>query len=395
MYKKIFARMLAGMLIFAYLFSALGNLAYCSTTGEIFQGRAEHTDKPINQGELFTGKVENLDKKDVLKMTVSQVIDGSFAQEGDEFFAEVTDDVSGATGVVIPSGTVAHGRIKQSSGSRRLGRDGWLDLDFDYLMTPDGREIPIEGKMSTKLRPITAASKIVATDVGYTAVGGVVGGIMALNFFGLEAAIASQGYTVMGGAAAGGVIGLGAALYRKGKDVLIGPGDEIRVKMNTSIPLPVYRDTALLQHELQYDGLNIKINNISYEKDPFGELNTITLSLSITNMSKLSFSSFDFALVNDCNSVFQPSVFGDNTLMFKQIKPGDKVAGRISFSVDNVKRKFWLTFYDRKNRKAVAKISVDNAYKKVCDKTKKHNEKIFKKKNYYKDDDVFTDMDKY
>lgn len=391
MYKKIFAK----VLIFVYIFSNLANLAYCATTGEIFQGRAEHTDKPVDPSELFTGKVEHLDKTDILKMTVSQVLDGSFAQEGDEFFAEVTDDVSGGTGVVIPAGTVAHGRIKQAGGSKRLGRDGWLDLDFDYLMTPDGREIPIEGKMSTKLRPITAASKIVATDVGYTAVGGVVGGIMALNFFGLEAAIASQGYTVMGGAAVGGAIGLGAALYRKGKDVLIAPGDEIRVKMNTSVPLPVYKDTALLQHELQYDGLNIKINNIDYEKDPFGELNTITLSLSISNMSKLTFSSFDFALVNDYNSVFQPSVFGDNTLMFKQIKPGDRVAGRISFSVDNVKRKFWLTFYDRKNRRPVAKISIDNAYRKVSQKTKKHNEKVLKKKNYYKEDDPFTDIDRY
>lgn len=391
MYKRI----LAQVLIFVYLFGALANLGYCATTSEIFHGRAERTDKPIDQSELFTGKVENLDRKDILKMTVSQVLDGSFAQEGDEFFAEVTDDVSGGTGVVIPAGTVAHGRIKQSGGTKRLGRDGWLDLDFDYLMTPDGREIPIEGKMSTKLHPVTQASKIVATDVGYTAVGGVVGGIMALNFFGLEAAIASQGYTVMGGAAVGGALGLGAALYRKGKDVLIAPGDEIRVKINTSVSLPVYKETALLQHELQYDGLNIKINNISYEKDPFGELNTITLSLSISNMSKLSFSSFDFALVNDYNSVFQPSVFGDNTLMFKQIKPGDRVAGRISFSVDNVKRKFWLTFYDRKNRKPVAKISIDNAYKKVSEKTKKHNDKIIKKKNYYKEDDPFQDFDKY
>lgn len=388
MYKRMFAK----ILIFAYLLGNLLNIGYCATTSEIFEGHAEKTDTTKDQSELFTGKVENLDKKDVLRMTVSQVLDGSFAQEGDEFFAEVTDDVSGQDGVVIPAGTVAHGKIKQSSGSKRLGRDGWLDLDFDYLMTPDGREIPIEGKMSTKLHPLTATSKIIATDLGYTAVGGVVGGIVALNTLGIEAAIASQGYTVAGGAAIGGTIGLCASLYRKGKEVLIAPGDEIRVKINTSIPLPVYKETALLQHEMQCEGLKVKINNITYEKDPFGELNTITLSLSIANMSKLTFSSFDFALVNDYNSVFQPSVFGDNTLMFKQIKPGDRVAGRISFSVDNIKRRFWLTFYDRKNRRPVAKISVDNAYKKVSDKTKKHNERMFKKKNYYKEDDPFADI---
>lgn len=391
MYKKLFAK----ILVFAYILSNFSSIAYCATTSEIFRGSAEKTDKFINQSELFTGKVENLERKDVLKMTVSQVLDGSFSQEGDEFFAEITNDVSGGSGVIIPAGTVAHGKIRECRGARRLGRDGSLDLDFDYLMTPDGREIPIEGQMSTKLHPLTNTSKIVATDLGYTAVGGVVGGIMAINMFGIEAAIASQGYTVAGGAAVGGLIGLGASLYRKGKDVLIAPGDEIRVKINTSIPLPVYKETALLQHELRCEGLDIRINNIAYEKDPFGELNTITLSLSITNMSKYTFSSFDLALINDYNSIFHPSVFGDTTLMFQQIKPGDRVAGRISFSVDNIKRRFWLTFYDRKNRKPVAKISVDNAYRKVSDKMKKKNEKLFKKKNYYKEDDPFASMDNY
>lgn len=388
MYKKIFAK----VLISAYLFGSLSNIAYCASEEDVFRGRAEKTDKVQEQSELFTGKVDNLDRKDVLKMTVSQVIDGSFSQEGDEFFAEVTSDVSGKEGTIIPTGTIAHGKIKQCSGAKRLGRDGSINLDFDYLMTPDGREIPIEGQMTTKMHPISATTKIVATDVGYTAAGGVIGGIMALNMFGLEAAIASQGYTLAGGAAVGGVIGLGAALYRKGKDVLIAPGDEIRVKINTAVPLPVYKDTALRQHEMPYEGLNIKINNITYEKDPFDELNTITLSLSITNMTKMTFSSFDLALVNDYNSSFTPSIFGDTTLMFKQIKPGDRVAGRISFSVDNVKRRFWLTFYDRKNRKPIAKISIDNAYKNVSDKTKKHNDKFFKKKNFYKENDPFADI---
>lgn len=388
MHKKIFAKLILIMYV-------LNLFAYASFAEEPFKGRAEKTDEVQKQSELFTGKVENLDKKDILRMTVSQVLDGSFSQEGDEFFAEVTSDVSGDSGVIIPTGTIAHGRIRECNGARRLGRDGTLDLDFDYLMTPDGREIPIEGKMSTKLHPLTATSKIVATDLGYTAVGGVVGGIMALNMFGIEAAIASQGYTVAGGAAVGGIIGLGASLYRKGKDVLIAPGDEIRVKINTSIPLPVYKETALMQHELFCPGLEIKINNIEYEKDPFGELNTITMSLSIKNMTQMTFSSFDFALINDYNSVFHPSIFGDTKLMFQQIKPGDRVAGRISFSVDNVKRKYWLAFYDRKSRKPVSKISIDNAYRKVAEKTKKKNDKIFKKKNYYKEDDPLADLDKY
>ncbi len=358
---------------------------------DVFQGHAEFDNQHQElDKELFTGKKETLEKKDVIEMTVAQVLDGSFSLEGDEFFAEVTSDVIGDKGIIIPKGTVAHGTITQTSEAKRLGRDGHLSLSFDYLVTPDGREIPIEGHMTTKLHPLKAATKIIATDVGYTAVGGVAGGIFAMQALGLEAAIASQGYTVAGGAALGGTIGLGMALYRKGKNVLIAPGDEIKVRILSNVELPVYREDALKQKELSYPGLDIRIANILYEKDPFGEVNTITLSLSISNMSKKAISGMDLALVNDYNAVYNPSIFGDTKLLFSQLKPGDRFAGRISFSVDNVKQSFWLTVNDRATNKAIAKVSLDNAYKKVSNDVKKRNNKIRKgKKNFYKEESPF------
>ena len=354
-----------------------------------YQGHAEFDDQYTAPDEkLFTGKTEYLERKDVIEMTVSQVLDGTYSLEGDEFFATVTSDVVGDKGVIIPKGTVAHGSITQTSEAKRLGRDGHLSLSFDYLVTPDGREIPIEGKMSTKLHPLKAATKIVATDVGYTAVGGVAGGLFALQALGLEAAIASQGYTVAGGAALGGTIGLGMSLYRKGKNVLIAPGDEIKVRILSNVELPVYKEEALQKQEVNYPGLEIRIANILYEKDPFGEVNTITLSLSISNMSKKSFSGMDLALVNDYNTVFNPSIFGDTKLLFSQLKPGDRYAGRISFSVHNVKQSYWLN--DRATNKPIAKISLDNAYKNVSKDVKKHNDKMKRgKKNYYKEESPF------
>ena len=368
----------------------------CSNTAvysEVLEGHAEKNDtyEQRLQKELFTGEVEHLERKDIINMTVSQVLDSNLNIEGDEFFAEVTDEVKGDKGVIIPKGTIAHGRITQTGDPQRLGRQGWIALDFDYLVTPDGREIPIEGKMSTKLHPVAEASKIVAQDIGYTLAGGAVGGFLALNWLGLEAAIASQGYTLAGGAAIGGAVGLGMALIRKGNDVLIAPGDQIRVKINTSVPLPVYKETALMQHELFYPGLDIHISDIRHEKDPFGEVNTITLTVMISNMSDKTFSGLDMGLVNDYNAVFRPSIFGDTKLMFKQIKPGDKFVGNVSFAVDNIDRKFWLTFYDRRTGTALTKISVDNAYRKVSDRTKKKNLRLRKKKtNFKKEEDLLN-----
>ena len=268
-----------------------------------------------------------------------------------------------------------------------------MTLAFDYLVTPDGREIPIEGKMTTKLHPVAAGAKIVAQDLGYTVAGGAVGGLMALNWLGIEAAIASQGYTLAGGAALGGVAGLSMALIRKGHHVLIAPGDEIKVKINTKIDLPVYKEEALKQEEVLYKGLTININDIKHEKDPFGELNTITLTVLISNMSDKTLSGFDMVLVNDYNAKFSPSIFGDTKLMFRQIKPGDKLVANVSFAVDNINRKFWLTFYDRKTSEVITKISLDNAYKNIPQKTKKKNAKMRSRKKNFKKDDDFMDLD--
>lgn len=381
--KKLLSFIIISMLLSSYVQAAEPLKGSVTETGEYQQ----------KQDEIFTGKIETLNRKEIINMTVSQVLDSSFSIEGDEFFAEVTDDVYGNKGIVIPKGSLAHGKLSNTTAPGRFGKEATMDLTFDYLVTPDGREIPIEGSMTTKLHPISQGAKVVAQDLGYTVAGGAVGGLMALNWMGLGAAIASQGYTIAGGAAVGGVAGLTVALIRKGNHVLIAPGDEIKVRINTPLDLPVYKEEALKQEEVLYEGLTININDVKHEKDPFGEVNTITLSVLISNMSDKTLSSFDMALVNDYNAKFSPSIFGNTKLMFRQIKPGDKIAGEVSFAVDNINRKFWLTFYDRKNNQVITKVSVDNAYRNVSERTRKKNEKVRTKRKNYKKDDDFMDMD--
>lgn len=369
--KKLFSSFILAAFIYTHLCAGLP-----AFSEEPLHGHAEVTDsKKLKDEKMFTGEIDELKSRDVIKMTVSQVLSSGFTEEGDEFFAEISTEVEGDKGVILPTGTIAHGCVREISDSKRLGRDGWIEVSFDYLITPDGREIPIKGEMSTKMNPVTATARNVAVSTGYTAAGGLVGGLLALNMFGLPAAVASQGYTVAGGAALGGAVGLGMALYRKGKDVLISPGDEIRVKITSSVALPVFSKEALKQEEIIYDGLNVKITNVGFEKDPFGELNTITISIVITNLTEKYFTGFDIALMNDMNASYYPSVFGDTTLMFSKIKPGDRVSGKISFAVDNVKRKHWLVFYDRSKGLPLAKLSVDNAKRDLDDKKKKKKSK--------------------
>lgn len=326
-------------------------------------GRVE---KDVNKKEnydtkLFTGEIEKLDSKDTINLTVSQVLSSGYTLEGDEFFAEVTRDVESDKGIIIPTGTIAHGIVKVVQDAKNMGRDGYVNVDFDYLVTPDGREIPIKASLTTKDNAVKGAAKTVAHHAGYTLLGGVAGGFFALNAFGLGAAIASNGYTLAGGAAVGGAIGLTAAIIKKGDGFMIKPGDELKIKISGEMDMPVFAKDAFRQEELFLDGLNLRINSVKLEKDPFGVENTITVSLGIDNYTNYAFSTFDIALVSNTEQVYFPSPFGDTSLWFKTISPGDRVVGKLSFSVTDKKAKHWLVFYDRKTKKPLAKYSIDNA----------------------------------
>ena len=72
---------LAGLLLISVLFM---NTALADVP---FQGHAEFDDEYTElDKKMYTGKTETLEKRDVIEMTVSQVLDGSFSLEGDEFF---------------------------------------------------------------------------------------------------------------------------------------------------------------------------------------------------------------------------------------------------------------------------------------------------------------------
>ena len=342
----------------------LQDLTLVSYANEPIRGHIEETNVAPQGGEseMFTKESLTLKEDKTIELVVSQVLNGETAVEGDEFFAEVSEDVLAGSGVLLPKGTVAHGTIKNLVDPKRMGRDGYIELGFDYLITPDGREIPIEGNMTSKMNPIKSVSKSLAQNSANTVVGAAYGTAAAVEILGLEGAVLSQGYTLIGGAAIGSVVALGLSFFRKGKGVLISPGDEIKIKIRSSQAIPVMKKEALKQEELKYEGLDVSISDIFLEEDPFGNLNTISLDVIIKNFSKKDFSCFDVALVSDLKNVYKPSIFTNykNSLGMATIKRGTSVSGILSFSVDSPNRQHWLVFYDRKTNKPLAKISIEN-----------------------------------
>lgn len=375
---------LISILILTGLCFSSGNIVVFADTP--YKGHIEETNiapKNDDENSIFTKEEKKIEENKTINLTVAHVLSNATSTEGDEFFAEVSEDVLAETGVLLPKGTVAHGRIQNIVNPKRFGRNGYVELSFDYLITPDGREIPIEGGMTSKLSPAKSLAKTTIENTANVAVGGAYGALAAVEIAGLEGAILSQGYTVLGGVAIGGVIALGMSLFRKGKDVLISPGDEIKVRIKSKEALPVIKKEALREKEIKYDGLDVQIFDVFLEKDPFGTLNTISIDLIIKNYSQKDFSSFDIALVSDLNNSYTPSIFTDykNSLAMKTIKRGESASGILSFSVDSPKRKHYLVFYDKKNRKPLAKLSIDNIKSDLNITEKKMKKKRKKQKN--------------
>ncbi len=325
-----------------------------------YQGNVIKTDlrdlPSINPDEI-----KEIETGATLDMVVSTAITTGVSVSGDEFYGKVSKDYTVDGKVVVPKGTIVHGVVEVIQNPKRAGRNGFIATRFDYMVTPDGREIPIEGGSTTRDGKAKAAAKVVARSTAFTGVGGIVGALMALKYGGLGTAVASHGYSIAGGAAVGGVVGLVTAMVTKGKSAMIEPGTEIRVKLADSLALPTMNIPDPSADNYSLPGLDVKVLGMRFDKDPFGEPNELTMTLEISNKTEYTFSTFEIGLEDEYGNVFFPSPFGDTGMWFNRLTPNSKTVSNVTFSVDNPTQQHKLVFYKQYTREPVAKIALINS----------------------------------
>ncbi len=308
----------------------------------------------VNEDDLKT-----LEPGTQINMALTTTLNTAFINTGDSFFAKVTQDYKVDGKTVIPKGTMMHGVCEEQQGPKRAGRNAYVTTRFDYLITPDGREIPIEGKYTNKDSAGKAAAKVIGRSAGYTALGGVIGALMVFKYGGLAAVAASNGYALAGGAAIGGAVGLGSALATKGKHQLITPGDELTVRLREPIVLPTMIMPAADENNYLPDGLTVLVKGMKVENDPFGEASELTLMLDVENRTDNTFTTFDVVLEDDHGSTFYPSPFGDTGMWFTTLKPNSRWVGNLSFNVDNPRLTHQLVFYKHYSREPLGKVAIE------------------------------------
>lgn len=173
--------------------------------------------------------------------------------EGDSFVATIKNEVASDKNIIIPAGSVVRGSVAQVKTAKRFSRGAKLYLDFDHVVTPNGRQIPLDmavcqfdniyydGGLYKNLGYGEAVKKNYARSVEITK--------NATNY-GLSAGESAPGiqYLTAPICAVGGFIGgvgyyVGdsvADMFRKGQDVYINKGDVLNVKLINPIDIPVY-----------------------------------------------------------------------------------------------------------------------------------------------------------
>jgi hypothetical protein len=172
--------------------------------------------------------------------------------EGSSFNMMLLNEQKVGNVTVLPTGSVIRGYIKQVKQAKRLSRGAVLYLDFDHVVTPTGRQLPICLGV-TGIRTITYDGGIYRT-LGY-------GQAVKENWtktcditkvsanFGRKAknVIAGSQYITtpicaIGGAIGGGFYFIGdsvADLFKKGEDVNLSKGSTLDVILTQPIDVPV------------------------------------------------------------------------------------------------------------------------------------------------------------
>lgn len=190
----------------------------------------------------------------ILQLEAANTITTETLSKGDMFSAYILKDVVEDGTVVIPKGTIIRGSASDIVHSRMLSKSAILYLNFDHLVAPNGKQIPLRAGIASALK-LTEDGGIDGGGNYGTAVGenldksGEI--IKRTTKWGVksgEELFTGGKYLVTPFAAVGGTIaGAGyfvgdsiADLFRKGKDVVILKGQEFSILLLEPVDVPVF-----------------------------------------------------------------------------------------------------------------------------------------------------------
>lgn len=276
------------------------------------------------------------------------------AQVGELITAKITEDIYVDDNKVIPEGTVFIGKVSRIAPPRHVGRPGHLELSFDKFKTPDGRMFAFRAEANnfhasdakSKLR---GAGRLAAHGAG----GAITGTLVAYKLFGMHAITAMHGYPLAAGAAIGCAGGIAYALWKRGPQAVLEPGDEFAMNIDTDLLVPAATAPTVKAPPRTLPGFEMEVLSKKIVKDGFGG-HMIRMDSIFTNHSRQKLTSIDLFLEDDLGNRYPVSPdIEDNAQEIFYINPLSRQEIVCSFTVEYPKLKHKIIWVDHNDHHVI------------------------------------------
>ncbi|HEY9679710.1 MAG TPA: DUF4352 domain-containing protein [Drouetiella sp.] len=337
--------------------------ASAASEAKVLKGAVTHS---IGKSPLMYDKPQEVSKGTSVNLVSLVNINSEVNQKGDEIWMRVGNDVHGPSEVAVPGGWYMHGVVTEAMSAKRLGRDGYVTVQFDKLVSPDKQfEVPFDAHVSSKQSTAKALAKnaaITSVHMGYGALGG---SILSVQFTGIGGAIATHGISVGVGAGIGATIGLIGAAKRKGDISQITPGDDMKMVFAQPITLPGF-DSKLIpsaKPPAKLENFDVQIKSVAFGKDPNGDKKSARLAVEVVvnNHTKNEYGFAQMAVVSDRGEYYYPNPFANNvnSLFKNRVKPDSSGSAIVVYDVAGKQHKYWLVLMDHATNEELNRVPIN------------------------------------
>jgi len=191
-----------------------------------------HSDEPIE----LRGRISTVPSGTMLMIKVEQPVSSFSTRLGDPVMATLENDIFINDVIAIPAGSEVQGEVANVKPSGHMGTHGLVDIRFNSIKTPSGTMVPIRAHVVTSdqtgvLKGDTYSKDVlkgVAIAAGGTGLG-TLGGLAAGSLIG------SAGAGALFGLSMGAIGGMGYAVMRKGKEVVVPSGSRMSIQLEQPV----------------------------------------------------------------------------------------------------------------------------------------------------------------
>ncbi len=329
------------------------------------------TDLPLLKGTVemgtrpspfLAGSVQTIPAKTTINLIVPENvhINSEFSQKGDEVWFTVGQDVSNGSGLGIPGGWKMRGLVTNSQKIKRMHRDGYIEIEFDKIVSPDGLyELDFPAKYSSKDGMVKMVAKQVAISSAYTTIGAGAGALLAWQLTGIHTTISTYGINIGVGAGIGAAIGLAGFGKSTGKIRNLGADDMIQMVTAEPITTVAFNpdEAEAAKPSPKLEGLELNVAKYQFVKNSWEDKSTKLLSVDVDvdNKSNTIFHYWDVAAISEngqkCPQVI-PGTHGT-------VEPGHKGKAHFLFFSSGTKQKYFLLFKSRRNTQVLSKVPIN------------------------------------